>query len=204
MRTSRVITIAALTLTMSTAVAGCGSDNPPTEDPTSSASASDGTGATSSASSGPDVPANWQAASVEAAQLHVPPDWTLSSSADLSQTMRAPDDAIGISPGAGNIQANVYSTDVTEADLEELAELTEKDLKDDFTNLKRLPNESINGQAFFHFRGYDDQIWYDEYVSLEPDGHYQISVIWRFNKTDIDRKGAEALIAEIMPTYEVL
>ncbi|MFD4326038.1 hypothetical protein ACFWQC_15480 [Nocardioides sp. NPDC058538] len=118
--------------------------------------------------------------------------------------MRAPEDAIGISPGAGNIQANVYSTDVTAADLEELAKLHEKDLKEDFANLKRLPNETINGQPFFRFQADDGQVWYDEYVTLEPDGQYQISVTWRFNKTDVDRKGAEALIDQVMPTYQAL
>lgn len=197
MKTSRAIA-ATLTLTVALTVAGCASDDTPTNDPSTPGAA------TPSESGGPDVPSDWQTASAGAAQLQVPPEWTVTSGGDDAQSMRAPKDEIGISPGFGNIQANVYRTEGTEEELEELAKLHEKDLSKDLTNLKRLPNETINGALFFHFRGETENKWQDVYGTLAPEAAEQVTVTWDFNKSDIDRKGAEELIAEIMPTYKVL
>lgn len=204
MKTSRAIT-ATLTLTVALAVAGCSSDNTPTKDPSTPGATSTETGtATPSASNEPEVPSDWQTASVGAAQLQVPSDWRVTSDGDDSQTIRAPKDAIGISPGFGNLQANVYRNDGTEGELEELADLHEKDLSKDLAKLKRLPNETINGSLFFHFLGETENKWQDVYGTLAPEAGDQVTVTWDFNKADIDRKGSEALITQIMPTYKVL
>lgn len=204
MKTSRAIA-ATLTLTVALAVVGCAADDTPTNDPsTPGATNTDPGNATPSESNEPNVPSDWQTASVGAAQLQVPSDWVVTSDGDDSQTIRAPKDSIGISPGFGNIQANVYRTEGTEDELEELAKLHEKDLSKDLTNLDRLPNETINDALFFHFRGETENKWQDVYGTLAPKAADQVTVTWDFNKADIDRKGAEALIAQIMPTYKIL
>ncbi|MDQ4110510.1 MAG: hypothetical protein M3306_05340 [Actinomycetota bacterium] len=103
--------------------------------------------------------------------------------------------------------ADVYSTEgEIKAALDELAGLRGKALKKDssFTTLERLPNETINGSLFYHFRAETEYTWEDHYGTLEPDAGMQVTVVWSFNKADIDRKGAEALSAPIMATYEVL
>ena len=201
MKTSRATSLATLALTLALTAVGCGSDdNPSAPGATSSAAGT----ATPSESDESDVPSDWRTASVGAAQLQVPSDWTVRSDGDDSQSLRAPNDEIGISPGFGNIQANVYRTKGTEKELEELAKLHERDLSKELTDLERLPNETINGALFFHFRGETDNKWQDVYGTLAPKAADQVTVTWDFNKSDIDRKGAEALISRIMPTYKVL
>ena len=121
--------------------------------------------------------------------------------------MSAPRNKVGLSPGSGEIMAGVYSTDgEVKTALDELAGLRDKSLKKDssFTKLEKLPNETINGSLFYHFRGETEYTWEDHYGTLVPDAGRQVTVVWSFNKSDIDRKGAEALIAPIMATYEVL
>lgn len=202
MRTSRAIAIAALTLVTATGITGCGNDTP-TPEPTTDVSGSATT--EPSGSSGPEVPADWQVASVEVAQLQVPANWNIRSSGDLSLSMRAPEDAIGISPGAAIFQGGVHAGEGDgEAAVDALAALEEKALADDVQNLKRLPNETINGSTFYHFQGDTGHEWEDHYGTVVPGGDHSVTVTWRFTKSDIDRKGAEALIAEIMPTYKAL
>lgn len=117
--------------------------------------------------------------------------------------MRAPEDAIGISPGAAIFQGGVHAGEGDgEAAVDALAALEEKALADDVQNLKRLPNETINGSTFYHFQGDTGHEWEDHYGTVVPGGDHSVTVTWRFTKSDIDRKGAEALIAEIMPTYK--
>lgn len=119
--------------------------------------------------------------------------------------MRAPEDAIGISPGAAILQGGVHAGEGDdEAAVDALAALEEKALADDVQNLKRLPNETINGSTFYHFQGDTGHEWEDHYGTVVPGGDHSVTVTWRFTKSDIDRKGAEALIAQIMPTYKVL
>ncbi|MGH8078836.1 MAG: hypothetical protein ACREPE_16165, partial [Lysobacter sp.] len=185
-----------------TAVSGCGQDDKLPEDP---AGTSDSATTEPSEPSGPEVPADWQVASVDVAQLQVPPDWTISSSGDLSLTVRAPEDAIGISPGAATFQGGVHAGEGDDAAaVDALAALEEKALADDVQNLKRLPNETIDGSIFYHFQGDTGREWEDHYGTVVPGGDHHVTVTWRFTKTDIDRKGAEALIAQIMPTYRTL
>lgn len=184
-------------------MAGCGSEEPDA-DPTEPA----GTSAPSSPdpnAEGSDVPSDWQAASAGPAQLQVPPDWTLDSMANQQQTMRAPKDSIGLSPGSGNIQAGPNAGGGEgESAVEEWAKISEHTLADDVQNLKRLPNETINGSVFYHFQGEGEGFWQDHYGTVTPDGDDRVTVTWHFNQTDVDRNGAEALIAQIMPTYKVL
>lgn len=204
MRTSRSIAIAPLAALFLT-LAGCGAGEGPDTEPTSN---STGTSAESSPSpTGPTVPEDWEAASVEIAQLHVPSDWTIKSGGKQLLTLRAPKNEVGLSPGAGHISVGVYSTDgEIKAELDELAELHATQLERDasFTKIERQPNETINGSLFYHFRVETEYTWEEMYGTLVPDAGRQVAVEWSFNKSDIDRKGAEALIAPIMATYEVL
>ncbi|TQL66228.1 hypothetical protein FB381_0077 [Nocardioides albertanoniae] len=187
---------------MGLAVAGCGTNDRPETKPTSGGS----TAESSPTPTRPTVPADWKAASAKVAQLHVPPAWGIDSYADQAQTMIAPENKVGLSPGSGEIMADAYGAD---GDLEKategLAKLVNHQLKKDssLTKLERLPDETINGTLFYHFRAETEYAWQDHYGTVAPTRE-QVTVTWRFNKSDIDRKGADALIAPIMATYEVL
>ena len=110
-----------------------------------------------------------------------------------------------MSPGFGTLSsAPNAGGGEGEGVVDEWAELREESLAKDLTNLKRLPNETINGSVFYHFQGEDEHTWQDHYGTVAAGGADRITVTWDFNKADIDRKGAEALIAQIMPTYKVL
>jgi hypothetical protein len=203
MRTSRSIAIAALAAALGLTLAGCGTSEDPDARPTSESSAPQ----SSPSPTGASVPEGWKAASAEIAQLHVPPTWELDSFRDQAQTMIAPKNEVGLSPGSGEIMADVYSTEgEIKAALDELAGLRGEALKKDssITTLEKLPNETINGSLFYHFRAESEFTWEDHYGTLVPDAGRQVTVVWSFNKSDIDRKGAEALSAPIMATYEVL
>jgi hypothetical protein len=203
MTTSRSTAIAILATALSLALVGCGTDGPEGKPTTSEGN----TAEASPSPTGPTVPSGWKAASAKVAQLHVPPTWELDSYGDESQAMIAPKNSVGLSPGSGEISTGVYSTDGDVEDvLNELAGLRGRTLKKDtsFTALKQLPNETINGSPFYHFRAETEYTWEDHYGALVPDAVRQVNVVWSFNKSDIDRKGAEALIAPIMATYEVL
>jgi gamma-glutamylcyclotransferase (GGCT)/AIG2-like uncharacterized protein YtfP len=205
MRTSRSVAVATLATALGITLAGCGAGEGPDTGPT--ANPTTATAESSPSPTGPTVPDGWKAASAEIAQLHVPPAWKLDSYADQAQTMIAPKNKVGLSPGSGEIMADVYSTDgKVEAALDELAGLRGKALKKDtsFTALKQLPNETINGSLFYHFRAETKFTWEDHYGTLVPDAGMQVTVVWSFNKSDIDRQGAEALSAPIMATYETL
>lgn len=206
MRTSRTIPIASLAIALSIILVGCGNDNEgPGTDPATAPSSSEAS--TSPSSSVPSVPADWQVASVNVAQLQVPPDWTLSSNRKQSQTMRAPTNSVGLSPGSGGLMAGAYGADGDLSDaVEGLAELVHDQLKGDssLANLERLPDETINGTLFYHFRAETEFTWQDHYGTVAATTRDQVTVTWEFNKSDIDRKGAEALIAPVMATYEVL
>lgn len=144
-------------------------------------------------------------AAIQSAQLQVPADWSLTSTRVSSQTLKAPKDPLGISSqGTGIFQDNEYAGGVDSRAIDELAEMREKSLTKDFENVKRLPNETINGSEFYHFQSETETYWQDHYGTVVPDGSKQVTVFWYFQKALLDRKGAEALIAQIMPTYKVL
>lgn len=203
MRTSRTVATVALATALSLALAGCGTDEGPDAAPTAQSSAANAT----PSATGPSVPADWNAASVEIAQFHTPADWGIEPGGKQLLSLVAPKNDIGLSPGAGHVSVGVFSTDgKVEAELERLAKISHNQFKADssLTNLKRLPNETINGSLFYHFRAESEFTWEDHYGTLVPDAGRQVAVTWKFNKSDIDRKGAEALIEPIMATYEVL
>lgn len=205
MRTSRSVAVAALATALGVTLAGCGTGEGPVAKPTSNAT--DNTAESSPSPTGPTVPEDWKAASAKVAQLHVPPDWKLESYADQAQTMIAPKNKVGLSPGSGEVMAGVYGADGdAKESVEGLAKLLNDQLKADssLTKLERLPDETINGTRFYHFRAETDFDWQDHYGTVTPTARDQVTVTWKFNKSDIDRKGAEALIAPIMATYEVL
>lgn len=205
MKTSRTIAIAALATSLGLTLSGCGSSEGSSRAPTTTPSTS--AGSANPRPSAPSVPADWQIASVDVAQLQVPPDWVLSSNRKQSQTMRAPKSSVGLSPGSGGLMADAYGAD---GNLEDavggLAKLVHDQLKRDssLTKLERLPDETINGTPFYHFRAETEFTWQDHYGTVAPTTRDQVTVTWEFNKSDIDRKGAEALIDPIMATYEVL
>lgn len=200
MRMYRPVTVAALTLTIAIFAGGCSPEEDlSTKEPKSGSTASPSESREPSASSG------WKTASVKLAQIQVPSEWTISSSADQTQIVRAPKDSIGLSPGSGKIVAGPHAGDGDdESAVNALAELREVALANDLQNLKRLPNEAINGSIFYHFRGEDEHTWQDHFGTVLPGGDDRVTISWDFTKADIDRKGAEALIAQIMPTYKPL
>ncbi|MEU0313446.1 hypothetical protein [Nocardioides sp. NPDC006273] len=203
MRTSRSIAIATLATAISVVLAACGTDEEPEAKPTSETSAAEA----SPGAAGPSVPAGWRAASVEIAQFHVPADWAIEPGGKQILSLVAPENEIGLSPGAGHVSADVYTTDdEIQAELDGLAKLAHEQFKADssLTKLERLPNETINGSLFYHFRAESEFTWEDHYATLVPDAGMQVAVTWKFNKSDIDHKGADALIEPIMATYEVL
>lgn len=205
MKTSRTIAIAALATSLGLALSGCGSSEGSGTDPTTTPSTSEGSASPSPST--PSVPADWQIASVDVAQLQVPPDWVLSSTRKQSQTMRAPKNSVGLSPGAGGLMADAYGADGNLEDaVDGLAKLVHDQLKDDssLTKLERLPDETINGTLFYHFRAETEFTWQDHYGTVASTTRDQVTVTWEFNKSDIDRKDADALIEPIMATYEVL
>lgn len=103
--------------------------------------------------------------------------------------------------------ADAYGAD---GDLEEavegLAKLVQGQLKSDssFSKVERLPDETINGTPFYHFRTETEFTWQDHYGTVASTTRDQVTVTWEFNKSDIDRKSADALIAPIMATYKTL
>lgn len=203
MPTSRTIAVTALILTTAltgtscASSAGSGPDAPST--PSESAAAS-----TSPSSSS--VPSDWQEVSVDTAQLHIPPNWAVEPGGAATVSMVAPEDDLGYSPGFGNLlSSNLAGGSDMASNVETIAGYEKERLTTaGSTNLKRLPDVTLNGTLFYHFQYEKDRTWNDSYATVTEDGRQQITVNWDFNKSDIDRKGADALIAEVMPTFELL
>lgn len=203
MTTSRTIAVTAMILTTALAGTSCASSagNDPESPSTTSGSSTAGESPTASP-----VPNDWQEASVDAARLQVPPDWAIEAGGAETVSMVAPQDDLGYSPGFGNLLAsNLGGGGDMTSNVETIAGY-EKDrlTTSDAARLKRLPDVTINGALFYHFQYEKDRTWNDSYATVTEDGEQQITVNWDFNKSDIDRKGANALIAEVMPTFELL
>lgn len=191
--------VAALTLSM----AGCASTDGPSTGPSATASSgSDGATATDGPSF--EAPSDWQVAAIDSAQLQVPADWSLTSTRASSQTLKAPKDSLGVSSqGTGIFQDNKYAGGVGSKAIDELAQLRERSLSKEFENVKRLPNETINGSEFYHFQSETETDWQDHYGTVVPDGSKQVTVYWYFKKVLLEREDAEKMIGTIMPTYKV-
>lgn len=203
MTTSRTLAVSALILTTALTGTSCASS---AGSGTESPSARSGSASASESPTSPSVPSDWQEVSVDAAQLHVPPDWAVEPGGAETVSMVAPEDDLGYSPGFGNLLASNLGGGGDMASNVETIAGYEKDrlTTAGAANLKRLPDVTINGALFYHFQYEKDRTWNDSYATVTKDGQQQITVNWDFNKSDIDRKGADALIAKVLPTFELL
>lgn len=150
------------------------------------------------------MPSDWQTVALEdVAEISVPPDWTVKSSTDALDTLSAPKDAVGFPPGSATVGVgNLAGGDQAEQ-LEWVAKHAKENDYAGYANLKRLPNEVINGTAFYRFQYESDAYWFDAYGTVTPDGEYNIVFEWQFDKT-ITRKQAEAIWSPVMPTFKML
>ncbi|WP_406025186.1 hypothetical protein OH802_03630 [Nocardioides sp. NBC_00850] len=203
MTTSRTLAVSALILTTALTGTSCASS---AGSGTESPSAPSGSATASESPTSPSVPSDWQEVSVDPAQLHVPPDWTVEPGGAETVSMVAPEDDLGYSPGFGNLLASNLGGGGDMASNVETIAGYEKDrlTTAGAANLKRLPDVTINGALFYHFQYEKDRTWNDSYATVTEDGQQQITVNWDFNKSDIDRKGADALITKVLPTFELL
>ena len=195
MTMSRASAIAALILSLALTGAGCASadgsgKSSETADPKSTPSASP---------SEPSVPADWKIASIEEAQVQIPPDWTAEQAGKWTVSLVAPKDDLGSSAGFGTFLSSALGP----GDLEKAAGYEEDVLvQDDAKNLKRLPDVTVDGSVFYHFQYETDHTWNDSYGT--KDGEKLVALNWDFAKTNLDRKEADALIAKVLPTFELL
>jgi hypothetical protein len=191
---SRASAMAALILSVALAGAGCassgGGNSPETDEPKPTPSASP---------SEPSVPADWTVASIEEAQVQIPPGWTAEQAGKWTVSLVAPKDDLGSSAGFGTFLSGALGP----GDLEKAAEY-EKDIlvEDGAENLKRLPDVTVDGSVFYHFQYETGRTWNDSYGT--KDGEKLIEINWDFSKTSLDRKEADALVAKVLPTFKLL
>lgn len=194
MTLSRASAMAALILSVALAGAGCtsssGGTSPGTDEPKPTPSASP---------SEPSVPADWKVASIEEAQVQIPPDWTTEQAGKWTVSLVAPKDDLGSSAGFGTFLSGALGP----GDLEKAAEY-EKDIlvQDGAEKLKRLPDVTVDGSVFYHFQYETGRTWNDSYGT--KDGEKLIEINWDLSKTSLDRKEADALIAKVLPTFQLL
>lgn len=202
MTSSRPLTLAALALSTIMTMSACSSQSDdPTGNPTAGSASPTPTNA---ASSTPTVPADWQTVGLrEVAELSVPADWAIKPTTASLQTLEAPKDKSGLIPG----WATVGLGNLTGGDEKEAFDWSvERDMKTnyaEYTNLKRLPDEVINGTTFYRLQFESPSHWYDVYGTVTPDAEYSIGVEWKFLKTN-GRKQAEAIWSPVMPTFKML
>ncbi len=195
MTMSRASAMAALILSVALAGASCASsggsgNSPETTDPKTTPSASP---------SESSVPADWKVAAIEEAQVQIPPDWTTEQAGKWTVSLVAPKDDLGSSAGFGTFLSGALGP----GDLEKAAEY-EKDIlvEDGAENLKRLPDVTVDGSVFYHFQYETGRTWNDSYGT--KDGEKLIEINWDLSKTSLDRKEADALIAKVLPTFQLL
>jgi hypothetical protein len=179
-------------------VAGCGSKDPdPSGNPTSGES-------TSGQTSEPGIPSDWQEATIDAAGVHVPADWTVLNPMATDIGFAAPKDELGFSPGGGSMVVNVGddSGDV-KAIIDAATKFNLETYKSDpnLSNVKRLPDVTVNGVPFSLVQWETSQTWETEYLTATADGSESITLSWQFAKGDIDRKGSQELIDPVMETF---
>lgn len=201
MTTSRTLGVAALALTTAMTFAGCGSQDPdPSGDPTKEQSAGEQTGE-------PTIPSDWQEAKIDAARVHVPQDWSVLNPKAADVGFTAPTDEFGLSPGGGSMVVNVGddSGDI-EAIIDAATEFNLETYKGDpnSSNVKRLPDVTINGVPFSLVQWETSNTWETEYLTATVDGTESITLSWQFAKGDVDRKGSHELIDPVMATFELL
>lgn len=201
MTTSRPLALAALTLATALTMSACSTSNKtPAEEPPSASTSPSPT----AESSVPTVPSDWQTVALEdVAEISVPSDWAVKSTTDALDTLRAPKSDIGFSPGSATVAVgNLAGGDQAE-ELEWVAKHSmEKDYAG-YANLKRLPDEVINGIAFYRLQFESDAYWFDAYGTVTADAEYHVRVAWQFDKTT-SRKEAEKIWSPVMPTFKML
>lgn len=201
MTTSRPLAFAALALTTALIMSACSSSNTPAEDPTASASAS---ASPATESSAPTVPSDWQTVALrEVAALSVPSDWAVKSLNSSQHTLQAPLDATGFPPATGIASAGNLAGGDPEGELESAAKWSMENDYSGYSNLKRLPNEIVNGTNFYRLQFESEATWFDVYGTVTPDAEYHILIEWRADKI-LDRKEAEAIWSPVMPTFKML
>lgn len=205
MTTSRALGIATLALTTVMTLAGCGSQGTdPAGNPTGEESTSK---QASESSAGDAIPADWQEVKIEVAQIHLPPDWTVLNQREGSASFAAAKDNLGLIPGSGTMGYGVNSpSGDVKADIESATESRLETYRSDpnRTNVKRLPDVTINGALFSHFQWEVGQSWNSEYVTVTADDQSVVTVGWGFNKSGLDRKGSQELIDPVMETFELV
>ncbi|MEI7056255.1 hypothetical protein WBG06_10600 [Nocardioides sp. CCNWLW239] len=202
MTTSRPLALAALALATTMTMAACSSSNgSPAEEPTTSSSA---TASPTTASSAPTVPSDWQTVTLrDVAELSVPSDWNVKSLNASQHTLNAPLDASGLPAATGIASAGNLAGGDPEKALESAAKWSMENDYSGYSNLKRLPNEVINGTTFYRLQLESEATWFDVYGTVTPDAEYHILIEWRADKI-IDRQEAEAIWSPVMPTFRML
>ncbi|MFJ9392070.1 hypothetical protein ACIRON_24825 [Nocardioides sp. NPDC101246] len=181
--------------------AACSSAN---EDPAGEPTSASASPSSTAESTAPTVPSDWQTVALEdVAEISVPADWTVKSSTDALDTLSAPKDAVGFPPGSATVGVGNLAGGDQADQLEWVAKRAMENDYAGYANLKRLPNEVINGTSFYRFQYESDAYWFDAYGTVTPDGEYNIVFEWQFDKT-ISRKQAEAIWGPVMPTFKML
>ncbi len=203
MTTSRTLGIAGLVLAATMTLASCGSEDPsPGGDPTSEP-ASPGSGGSSQGSS---IPADWQVAKIDVAQVHLPSDWAILNPQPTAVGFNTSKDEFGFSAGGGTLTANVGSGEGdVESNIDSVTKFHLETYEGDsnLSKVTRLPDAEINGVPFSTIQWETSQTWETEYITVTPDGTSDVSVIWQFTKGDIDREAAQKLIDPVMETFEL-
>lgn len=184
-------------------MAACSSSNgTPVEDPT--ASSSSASASPTAEPSAPSAPSGWQAVALRGvAELSVPSDWAVKSLNASQHTLHAPLDATGFPPATGVVSAGNLAGGDPKKELESSAKWSMENDYSGYSNLKRLPNEVINGTTFYRLQFESEATWFDVYGTVTPDAEYHILIEWRADKI-IDRKEAEAIWTPVMPTFKML
>lgn len=202
MTMSRPLTLASLALVTTLTMTACSSSN---DDP----SGNDSAPATASASptatepSAPTVPADWQTVTLrDVAELSVPPDWTIDSTNASLHTLAAPKDTSGFPPASATVGVNSLAGGDQSDAIESSAKWVMKNDYAGSTNLKRLPDEVINGTTFYRIQFESAGAWSDVYGTVTPDAEHHIVIEWKSLKV-IGRNDAEAVWRPVMPTFKM-
>lgn len=184
--------IAALAAGFALSSCGGGSDEPSGPGTTPSGSSSSPAEPDASTSTGDSV-----VAEINGAQLQAPAGWSVSDEDGLA-TLTAPKDELGYAPGSAILNADVTLAGSTE----ELADTRLRGAKSEgFTNPERLADAEFAGVTFFHIRAKrGTKSSYDLYGAV-IDGS-EVVVAWEFIIEFADRKEADAMINEVMPTFK--
>lgn len=188
-----VTTSVAVVALLGATLTACGSSDDPSEGNTSSSSPSDGP-----SSSSADPYAGWHTASDDGGQFLVPPDW------DVEEGPRGPDLlAPAQREGGVRVGGGIFGTSPTydSADaIDNAAEASLKFIQAGGMKAERLPDETFGGVRFYHVRGESPTEWYDDYGTVNDS--QLITVRWSFNRWMADRKQADEMIDQVMPTFK--